>query len=343
MSPLSVQEIEGLRNDFAQLDINAGMKPHYLEREEATRETIRRAKAMDFTDTKMSETMAGAYLAPEKASRLLEYRPYMGNVPDSMENEVNLRLRANEVAWQIHLLDDPKVVPALFDFVREIDIDNLDRQDTVSGAIVEKVAIVGLHKIIELMGKDGAQIEMELPKSVSRYIDTITRIKSTLASLEELAAVCPVLEASLQEAARPDEKWQGQNQMEKVLKDKKYLELGYQVFNVIVGSESVLKGAIKYSRRWEKEGLSTDGIYHLREEEVIRLVQLGVRYFSWYTLLDEQWTGEFEENYVEDFESFAKVFTDKNDPNYLGNLISEELHKSICGELERADQAIFES
>jgi len=54
MTPLSFQEFEALQENFAQANIEAGLKSHYLDRVEAAREAVERGRNLDLIGGEVS-------------------------------------------------------------------------------------------------------------------------------------------------------------------------------------------------------------------------------------------------------------------------------------------------
>lgn len=342
MSPKSVGEMELMLEQFSMADTRLGSTPHYIDRSEAYRESAKLTKRKGGSPTEVSETLGAVYLAPRKASILLRQMPAFDDVPKTLDGEKNLRRSAHELAQEIIAVDDPNMIPILSRFIGGLDIDRLNQRDIVSEAITEKVAILSLYKIIELVGKNKGKVDCELPDQAKEYIETIRRVKEMAYSLEELAESNQVLNRPMDEVVSGDEKWAEQDAMEAVIKKQQETQLGGRVFQIAAGVGHYLRRAIQYSQMWEKEGLSPDEIYHLTGEQIDNLVKVGARYFSWYSLLDDQWIGEAETNYDDDFQAFTRIFIDKDDPNFIGNLIPPETLQSVRTELEAVDKALFE-
>jgi hypothetical protein len=334
MGALTIPELETLHDDFAQVSMVAGMSPHYVEK-------------MDFEMAipslePMSEEMGAALLAPICAAELLDDLGYSGEIPDTLLDDLVLRQKANEVARQIDQITDVDAIPVLSRFVGGLDLDQLGKRETVADMITEKVAILAVHKIVELVGKNAGSVEYDLPEQVTNYIETIKEIKLVMYKLSFLAETHKILEYPLSDVVDADAKWKGQEEMEAVVKKQEELALAGQIFRIVAGDDGQLRRGVSYSQLWAKEGLDDNNVYHLTKEQTIRFLKIGARYFTWYSLLDEKWTGEAEYNYHNDFLEFLNVMNDPQNPNYCGKLIPKYVNDSIVKELEFAYPRMFE-
>ncbi|MFA5894810.1 MAG: hypothetical protein WC851_03485 [Candidatus Shapirobacteria bacterium] len=333
MGALSLPELQSLQDDYAQVSMVAGMNPHYVEKMDLEKGALLLGQ--------MSEEMGAALLAPTCAAELLDDLEYLGDVPETLLDDLVLRQKANEVARQIDQITEVDAIPILCGFVGGLDLDRLDKRDKLADIITEKVAILSVHKIIELVAKNGGSVEYELPEQVTTYIETIRNIKGVMYLLASISETHKILEFPLQGVVNADTKWTGQDEMEEVVKIEEESHLASQVFRIITNDNSQFKRAIKTSQVWAKEGLDESKVPRLTKEQVARFLKIGVRYFTWYSLLDEKWTGEAEDKYFDNFQVLLNTFRDTENPNYLGNTIPRTFNDSIANELAFADTRLF--
>ena len=342
MGPSSFQEFDRLQENFAQASMEATAKPQSFEKVEIATKNAKGGRKINILTRNVSEDQARSFLVPQKASELLSKQPNLKNVPPSLQSERVLRENAHDVAKRIEQVDDITLIPILNRFIAGLDLDKLGRSDLVADRIGEKISILSLHKVIELIGKNDGTLELDLPEQVTSYFEVIRRIKNLTNRLSDLSKSEPTLTNTMESCVNGNEKWQNQDKMEEVVKEQEESFLASQLFRNLAGSNNYLKRAIQYSQLWEQEGLSLENVYHLSNEEITTYLQMGVRYFAWYTLLDNRWEGDSEDNYFDDFQAFLNTFTDSEDPNFLGKLIPQEFHQSLKSELTATKDALFE-
>lgn len=324
-----------------QLTMDARSAPVFLDRRTALRQAIEEGKNFIFSPTEskiMSVEQSGLHLAPKTALELLKQTPDFDRMPESLEKTIALRTKAQAVAQQIMEVNSLETIPTLAMFLNGINLDKVNQSELVTDAITEKIALLGFYKIIELMTQLGRPKQIDLPEQIEDYILVIGKVRMLTHQLEAISEEHKMLLQPMEMIVDMNKSWVGQDDM-KLLMQKE--NLGREIWQLFAGSEQYLKKAIVYSQLWDKEGLDGDKTYHVVSEQIITVIQLGIRYFCWYTHLDETFQAEDKANYREDFEGFMEIFTDHKSKNYFGHLLPQEVFQSFIAELQTIKKALF--
>lgn len=324
-----------------QLTMDARSAPVFLDRRTALRQAIEEGKNFIFSPTEskmMSVEQSGLRLAPKTALELLKQTPDFDHMPKSLEKTITLRTKAQAVAQQIMEVNSLETIPTLSMFLNGINLDEVNQSELVTDAITEKIALLSLYKIIELMMQLGKPKQIDLPEQVKDYILIVGKARMLACQLEAASEEYGVLLQPMKKTVSADGPWIGQDKIKPLMQKE---NLGREIWQLFAGSEQYLKKAIVYSQLWDKEGLDGDKTYRVTNEQIIAIIQLGIRYFCWYTHLDETFQAEDKTNYQEDFESFMEIFTDHKNKNYFGHLLPQKVFQSFIAELQVAKKTLF--
>lgn len=303
-----------------------------VDRTEAAYEAIKNAKNLRF-DTKLSETIAISKLAPRKASELLGEQDSFSDVPESLQTQINLRQSAHVLAEEIVQNATIDEISLLTRLVGGLKLDQLNNGETVGDIIREKIGIIAAAKIFELIrGKVTENFDLT-PSEIHKYLENILGTNLLSQKLESISERSPFLNVSMENNVNSNE-WNMADEATSVVSEMEQVEFGKDIWRNL----EQLSHSIKISAVWKNENLSTENIPTLSSERVERIVTLSTRYFSWKTYFNRANGTPFV---AEDLHEIVELFTNENNPGYLGHQISKELLASTVTELKIVENNLF--
>jgi hypothetical protein len=285
---------------------------------------------------RLSEEQSIAILNPAKASDLLLENSNPPAVASTLENLAKLRTQANRIAHEIVEIEDPKYLPLLERVMGPVNLSNLNQAEYIPDTIREKLGLLALHKYLEFLGPnfENYHTNTSYPPVVEQYHQPLAFVQDMLHLGDELSREHPIFNEPLQTVVKIDEKWQGQDEVESFIHN---IPTASQVYR----SLHLAAEALRLSQIWDQEGIAKANIARVDSASIIKLVRFGIRYFSWYTLFDDEHDASPAEQ-IADFDEIKSLLFDPNHPAYLGRSLTDEQLVPLRDELLAAEAALFE-